>query len=966
MSEMNENKLSVISKEEIEKASVSSLPTRPNAPPAMGGSGMSPRQLRERFDALATLAIEKINAVLASLNGETINGEDATPFAQYIQTTLGKEGGGNYTLAEVLSWLHDETFAGKIILVDGEDPYTLAEFYGEFGDKVRAIVDTIVKTHNANDQSHPAIRAKIAEITAKIDAFLDSNDVNLDQLSEIIEFIKNNKPVDPPLVCLYTIEPSRSIEEIISNDGNGTWFYRDAFSLNLFNRTPKTGERFFAYGRSLKDHIPFHITAEITEINEAGNAVFKTLEAVPGSMPVFDITSIDNIYVNADALPSNPTVGACYIAFYGGKPSLYSYVQYTSQGAVIHEGWQLRENLMEKHLYWVKTGAKAGFYKFDQTAVNYPSSAGLVAVSGGGGGSVIVEQEFKPESINAQSGKAVADAVAEANAYADEVAQSKADAALASATKQIGQAVSELPSKQEVTDEIAQKVSTAISNHNIDQEKTSHTDIRGTIAALQAAFEAFLDVDDKTLDQLSEIVAYIKSNKGLIDAITTSKVSVDDIINNLTTNESGKPLSAAQGVALKALIDALSDVKLDKSALTDAINQALALAKASGDFKGDPGLSPTINVSKANGVTTLTIFDAETTIQGGKKLATINDGTSVSVKSTTTSDEDGGTNIVTFSDGEKLYVKNGSKGSSVTHRWEGTRLVVTSASGTTSADLKGNSVADATIDENGNLKFGMTEGQVIVVGKVVGADGKTPYIQNGFWYIDGTQIGQATGANGTTPQKGVDYFTETDVEEIVVRCVDAIKEGGVVGVVDENKNILLSGNLEDGTYTLSYEREDGTVCGTTLVVTAPIAEPKNFFVIDGEGYILNGRCNSEGKDRQDTGAYIVTNYMDVQAGDIIRLSGGPLSQVSNACSGMKLTTGAIVGFTSDNTEFISNGTAVNGVTEFTINKADADAVRFCLSLVVANGNTSKPIDNAFVENQNIVINIQRDGVWLTK
>lgn len=45
----------------------------------------------------------------------------------------------------------------------------------------------------------------------------------------------------------------------------------------------------------------------------------------------------------------------------------------------------------------------------------------------------------------------------------------------------------------------------------------------------------------------------------LIEQITTGKVSVSDIINNLTTNVANKPLSAAQGVALKALIDASSE-----------------------------------------------------------------------------------------------------------------------------------------------------------------------------------------------------------------------------------------------------------------------------------------------------------------------------------------------------------------------------------------------------------------------
>ena len=43
-----------------------------------------------------------------------------------------------------------------------------------------------------------------------------------------------------------------------------------------------------------------------------------------------------------------------------------------------------------------------------------------------------------------------------------------------------------------------------------------------------------------------------------VDDIAKGKVSVADIIDNLTTNVSNKPLSAAQGVALKALIDAIT------------------------------------------------------------------------------------------------------------------------------------------------------------------------------------------------------------------------------------------------------------------------------------------------------------------------------------------------------------------------------------------------------------------------
>jgi len=96
-----------------------------------------------------------------------------------------------------------------------------------------------------------------------------------------------------------------------------------------------------------------------------------------------------------------------------------------------------------------------------------------------------------------------------------------------------------------------------VSQHNTADD--SHNDIRLELKAINDRLTAFFDSDNQTLDELSEIVAYITSNKTLIDSITTSKVSVTDIINNLTTNVANKPLSAAQGVVMKGLIDAVSN-----------------------------------------------------------------------------------------------------------------------------------------------------------------------------------------------------------------------------------------------------------------------------------------------------------------------------------------------------------------------------------------------------------------------
>ena len=142
---------------------------------------------------------------------------------------------------------------------------------------------------------------------------------------------------------------------------------------------------------------------------------------------------------------------------------------------------------------------------------------------------------------------------------------------------------------QQVGADPAGTAASAVSQHNTDT--TAHNDLRLALQELANRINAALDSDDTTLDQLGEVVAYIKSNRSLIEAITTSKVSVADIVNDLVTNVTDKPLSAAQGVVIKTLIDALRNDKLDAAELTNAVNTALAQAKASGEFDGADGKS---------------------------------------------------------------------------------------------------------------------------------------------------------------------------------------------------------------------------------------------------------------------------------------------------------------------------------------------------------------------------------------
>ena len=118
-------------------------------------------------------------------------------------------------------------------------------------------------------------------------------------------------------------------------------------------------------------------------------------------------------------------------------------------------------------------------------------------------------------------------------------------------------------------------VSGQISTHNTSTG--AHNDIRLLITELTNRLNALANSEDVDLDQMAELVAYIKDNRELIEQITTNKVSVSDIINNLTTNVSNKPLSAAQGVALKALVDAAATAASNaQSAADNAANKAIS------------------------------------------------------------------------------------------------------------------------------------------------------------------------------------------------------------------------------------------------------------------------------------------------------------------------------------------------------------------------------------------------------
>jgi hypothetical protein len=387
--------------------------------------------------------------------------------------------------------------------------------------------------------------------------------------------------------------------------------------------------------------------------------------------------------------------------------------------------------------------------------------------------------------------------------------------------------------------------------------------------------------------------------RGNIDALGEA-----DVIDNLETPNSNKALSANQGVALMALIlqiieefgVALED-KLDISALQNAINTALAQAKESGEFDGSDGvgisgvarastnglvdtyritftngntkyfdvtngkdgISPKVTLSRSGKAVTIETEDAfgadRQIIYDGEDGA---DGTSVTVSSVSESTVDGGSNIVTFSDGKTVTIKNGSKGSkgdkgdkgdtgdqgiqgiqgekgdkgdtgaSGTNGKDGTSVTVSNVSESTASGgsnvvtfsdgkkvtikngINGTNGKDGTDGANGKdgtsgvdgvrgskiLKVttapssyttatgGFTPTYRIALSTVLSQSGASDVLKNdAIWYsyyhypvgyVDASYVylgarqtmRGATGSAGTTPVKGTDYWTEADKQEI--------------------------------------------------------------------------------------------------------------------------------------------------------------------------------------------------------
>ena len=162
------------------------------------------------------------------------------------------------------------------------------------------------------------------------------------------------------------------------------------------------------------------------------------------------------------------------------------------------------------------------------------------------------------------------------------------------------------------------------------------------------------------------------------------------------------------------------------------------------------------------------------------------DGKSITVQNVSESAVDGGYNVVTFSDGTIVNIKNGKTGK------DGTGVTILGSYDSEAAlkaahptgtagdsymvagDLYVWSASESTWKNVGQIQGPAGEdGYTPVKGKDYfdGEDGYTP--QKGVDYFDGEQ--GPPGADGKTPVKGTDYYTEAEKAELVTEVSSKVK-----------------------------------------------------------------------------------------------------------------------------------------------------------------------------------------------
>ena len=182
-----------------------------------------------------------------------------------------------------------------------------------------------------------------------------------------------------------------------------------------------------------------------------------------------------------------------------------------------------------------------------------------------------------------------------------------------------------------------------------------------------------------------------------------------------------------------------------------------------------------------------------------------------------------------------------------------------------------------------------------------------------------SNLGVVIGAKGEKGDKGDPYtFTEADKAELVQMVIESLGGNPVFGYVDENNNIIVSGNLADGSYNVKYEMEDGSM----VDIGDLVLDTRTYYTVKNN--LTNCTSNNNTTEAVEGGSYSanITAKSGYELKSVTVTMGGSPVSVSGGVINIASVTGDIV-ITAVATEVQTNDTdniLTNGAYTIEMNK----------------------------------------------
>ena len=149
----------------------------------------------------------------------------------------------------------------------------------------------------------------------------------------------------------------------------------------------------------------------------------------------------------------------------------------------------------------------------------------------------------------------------------------------------------------------------------------------------------------------------------------------------------------------------------------------------------------------------------------------------------------------------------------------------------------------------------------------------------------------AQGLKGDKGDKGDPYtLSEADKAEITVSVIESLGGNPVFGYVDANNNIIVSGNLADGSYSVKYEMEDGS----TVNIGSLVLDSNIYYSITKN--LTNCSINNSATQIVEGGSYsaTITANSGYELKTVTVTMGGQSVSVSGGVINIATVTGDIV------------------------------------------------------------------------